>query len=710
VAGTAGQVRAIVVLLARHLRRRAPRAGASPKKSGVPTFLLLGAVWAAYMGSFIFRVCDQAAGLGEGRAQAIGWQVLGVSLILIGFGLGELAPELGRIRSPLRAALLDELPVTTAARLVLAWIRNPLAIALPIVTVFAWSPSARGLTAGASLRVLEALLWFLACMTSGYAFATWVRVLGSATVRRVIAVGSFALVIAGLPLITTAPGLGSVSPGRVVLGLARAFADGERPLLAITALAGWLGAAVGLVALGELRGYDRLDAASAKRRRPTVGRLSLDRVEQIVMRRESGLAVIIVQVLVLLSIVTLAVFSFFSPPKAERMKQLAIGYAGFVAYIGAIVSLNQAGLGSRRDAGVRSLLAPLPLSPFDTLGGKVRALRRLLLPLFLSALPVLAVAARWSLTVEPSATIAVVWRTAVTMVGVWLAADAAVSVAFLSNGLGLPGARSMGAPTNYATLLLMLPLLAAATAQNALIALCSLATLGAIGAEARRAARLCVRWVDDAADDIQRETTVWRALLALAAFFAVQALGAQFLRLGTTPSGTRLAIGYGIAGVVLVVMTVQGRRNLAPLRLLPSLKQLVALPIGIVGGAASAVCALGFAELVRRFAPVGEDLSPVQGHDVVWLAVALVGMAPIAEELFFRGWLQPAIAADLPPSRKRWAFALAALAFGFAHVGGYLLPQVILGALAGALYAWSGALLPGMLAHAVHNGLVLFLS
>jgi membrane protease YdiL (CAAX protease family) len=710
VVSTAGQVRAILLLLGRHLKRRAPKAGAAPKQSGVPTFLVLGAVWSLYMGNLVWNMAERAAQVKEGSANAIGWQLYGVIAMMMGFGLGELAPEIGRVRSPLRATLLDELPVTTAARLALAWLRNPLAIALPIVTGLAWAGPARHQPVAVVRVVALSLLLYLATITTGYALATWVRILGSATVRRTIGIGSFVLTIAGFPLLTSGAALNGVSPTRMMAGLARVFTGGGHLALAAALLGAWLGAAIGLVALGEWRGYDRLDAASAKKHKRTTGKLTLDAVERLVLRREGGLVVIGVQVLLLILVLGGGALALFTQPKPDTMKQLALGYATFVAYVGAIVSLSQSGVAARRDAGVRALLAPLPLSPFDTLAGKVRAIRRILTPLLLTGAAALAVAIRWSHVMPFDVTWMILWRTAAALVGVWLATDASVSVAFLSNGLGLPGTRSLGAPTNYATLLLMLPLLAGASAPNAFVAACSIATLGAIGAEARRAARLCVRWLDDAADDVERETTVWRALLALAVFFAVQALGAQFLKLGDNPTGGGLAITYGIAGAVLVVMTVQGRRNLPPLRLFPSGMKLLSLPMGLVGGALSAVCALGFAELMHAFGPPAGGEIQSSGFDAVWLALALVAMAPIAEELFFRGWLQSAIAADLPPQRRRWAFLFAALAFAFAHVGSYIVPQLIMGVIAGALYAWTGALLPGLLAHAMHNGLVLWLS
>ncbi|HKO90936.1 MAG TPA: CPBP family intramembrane glutamic endopeptidase, partial [Polyangiaceae bacterium] len=86
---------------------------------------------------------------------------------------------------------------------------------------------------------------------------------------------------------------------------------------------------------------------------------------------------------------------------------------------------------------------------------------------------------------------------------------------------------------------------------------------------------------------------------------------------------------------------------------------------------------------------------------------AAVVVAPIAEEYFFRGWLQRAIKQDLPLVWKHWAFVLGALAFALAHLGSYALPQLFVGLAAGALYARGMGLGPAIVAHAVNNGLIL---
>jgi membrane protease YdiL (CAAX protease family) len=89
------------------------------------------------------------------------------------------------------------------------------------------------------------------------------------------------------------------------------------------------------------------------------------------------------------------------------------------------------------------------------------------------------------------------------------------------------------------------------------------------------------------------------------------------------------------------------------------------------------------------------------GAPMAWLFVlGTVVAAPVAEELVFRGCLQPALAAVLGP---RAAIAATAVVFGLVHPLPLALPAALLGAAFGWLAQRSGSLLPAMVAHAVHN-------
>lgn len=89
-----------------------------------------------------------------------------------------------------------------------------------------------------------------------------------------------------------------------------------------------------------------------------------------------------------------------------------------------------------------------------------------------------------------------------------------------------------------------------------------------------------------------------------------------------------------------------------------------------------------------------------------WLTVAFTAVlvAPLVEELGFRGFIQRRLEAQLPPAV---AIALTALAFGLFHLAASLplaLLAVMLGMVAGVLAWRSDSVLPALVAHAAWNG------
>ena len=90
----------------------------------------------------------------------------------------------------------------------------------------------------------------------------------------------------------------------------------------------------------------------------------------------------------------------------------------------------------------------------------------------------------------------------------------------------------------------------------------------------------------------------------------------------------------------------------------------------------------------------------------LWLLMILIAVvAPLAEELFFRGMLYPLL-------RQRWSLwpsiLINGLLFSLIHVLPPLLPGLFL---VGTVLAWvrekSGSVIPGILLHALQNGIVL---
>lgn len=85
-----------------------------------------------------------------------------------------------------------------------------------------------------------------------------------------------------------------------------------------------------------------------------------------------------------------------------------------------------------------------------------------------------------------------------------------------------------------------------------------------------------------------------------------------------------------------------------------------------------------------------------------WLVVGTVVLAaPLAEELLFRGFLQPLLE---PRCGRALGLGASALLFGLGHGLAYALPIGLLGAFFGWLVQRHRSLLPAIVAHAVHNG------
>jgi len=108
-----------------------------------------------------------------------------------------------------------------------------------------------------------------------------------------------------------------------------------------------------------------------------------------------------------------------------------------------------------------------------------------------------------------------------------------------------------------------------------------------------------------------------------------------------------------------------------------------------------------------------QDLPEELGADgpllnVLAVVVLVTVIAPLGEELFFRGFFFGA----LRNWRGPWlAAVLTGLVFGGVHVGssplGYLVPLMLLGAGLCLLYEWTGSLYPAIALHALNNSIAL---
>jgi hypothetical protein len=107
---------------------------------------------------------------------------------------------------------------------------------------------------------------------------------------------------------------------------------------------------------------------------------------------------------------------------------------------------------------------------------------------------------------------------------------------------------------------------------------------------------------------------------------------------------------------------------------------------------------------------VQTDLTPVVNElSTVWpLLFATVVVAPVTEEVFFRGFVFAGLRSRYD---WRWAAAISSLLFAAAHLQlTFFIPAFLLGYLFAFLYQRSDSIWPGMILHAVVNGLAMTLT
>jgi membrane protease YdiL (CAAX protease family) len=109
------------------------------------------------------------------------------------------------------------------------------------------------------------------------------------------------------------------------------------------------------------------------------------------------------------------------------------------------------------------------------------------------------------------------------------------------------------------------------------------------------------------------------------------------------------------------------------------------------------------AELRRLFAAIPDTMP-----NSILLFVTIAVVAPLLEEILFRGLLQNALSKRLPV----WAaIALSALIFGAMHMDFYAMPPLVLmGAIFGVIYHLTGSLRVTIVLHMINNAAALALS
>ncbi|HEX6811028.1 MAG TPA: type II CAAX endopeptidase family protein [Planctomycetota bacterium] len=173
-----------------------------------------------------------------------------------------------------------------------------------------------------------------------------------------------------------------------------------------------------------------------------------------------------------------------------------------------------------------------------------------------------------------------------------------------------------------------------------------------------------------------------------------------------------IAFGYLVAGLCLLAVLAVAWPPAVPWRPAAAVRVLcVYVPFAVVWLAFVALY-LNVMHRLRHPVPVQPQLAEIAANglstpNLPMLVLGIVVVAPLAEEILFRGYLFTALQRVLPP----WATQLATAAlFGLAHSLPYALPIAVLALLFGWLRARYRSLLPCVIAHTVHNGLTVALT
>jgi len=670
------ELRAIALLVLRSWYRMGPRlrGGRKPEPTRGVSAVLTRLVLAALIYNFGFT-SGMSVMKHAHPSWAASWSGLGAGLFVLAT---TFALEIPSPRSPtqaLRSELLELLPLSRASRLLILLAQASLTLPVTVgLTLTLRSHAESGSTPAALLLAVELFLCFGVLGACLGKLAR--RTLSAYRASRLSWLSSVPLSGAVL-LLQIAPTLESLPRPPLPAWFGQALLGQS-----VWPTTGLLGAAL----LPLLAFYFRLEQghelAPPVRPGPVPSllteRADLGRLERVLDRREPG--------------------GWFQLPFATAFSAVFIGLLDASWGIAAIITLQmtctigmqRATRSATRDVLARPLLGMLPLAPSDTLRSKARALCRRLL---IVALPICL-----TLKAGPAE---VWWRVAATLIAVWIYGAAATYVAFLTAGLGSSRPRG-GVFGSLESFLLTIPFASVLFAPGPGSAVLSLATLGALTLEARRAALGTIDWLDDPGRE--HATEVWKALVVFGAFQGTQLLTQQLtLVFGSELSeAVRLLVTYSLAALVLWLMTEREQETRAPGW------RLALAPVGLVAGGLSA----GAAWLYLRAAkPALEDAAHVEASgwlEAGSLVLVIAIVAPLVEERFFRGWLQPALQRALG-TRAHFAPIFTALAFAAAHPAHSFLPVLVLGGLNGVLMRRWRSLSACVLAHAVHNAFALYL-
>lgn len=691
---TVRELRALGLLVVRSWYRMGPRVrgGRRPEPSKGISAVLMRLVFAALIYNFGFTSALTIA-RHSAPAAAATWAGIGAGLFVLATTFALELPSPRMPTQPLKSELLELLPLSRLSKLLLTLAQGllmlPLAVGLALTLHSERAPGV-GLSGAVALGFAIYVVFALA----GSALGKTIKLLASAYGASRLSWLSALPMLAGLLLLQIGHANNWLPRPPFGTALGRALL-GEQTWLAAGALSG----VALLLGFAFFRLEGRHELSEPVRPGTMASGLSkgadMPRLERLLNRREPG-GTFQVPLVVSLSALFVGFASWSFRADDSSLRLVWNMSALFTLQLVSSLGMQRATRGATRDSLARPLLGSLPIAPRDTLTSKAKTLRRTLLtvaaPLSLTLLTL-----RGSRDVLPE----LAWRLLVSGTAVGVYASAAVYVAFLTTGLGAVRPRG-GVFGSLESFLLAIPFASVLFAPGPGSALLSLVTLAALTFEARRAALGTIHWLDD--PEREHSTEVWKALVVFGGFQGAQLLTQQVAALfgdWLAPSLQMLG-AYSLAAVALWAMTAREQES-------PSPKQRFRFaPLGLLVGALSAGLAWLYLRLWQPSLEGATRLEMKSGLEVALALGAIVLAAPIVEERFFRGWLQPALASALG-ARSTWAPVLAALSFAVAHPAHSFLPVLALGLLNGFVMQRTRSLAACIVAHAIHNAFALWL-
>jgi len=210
----------------------------------------------------------------------------------------------------------------------------------------------------------------------------------------------------------------------------------------------------------------------------------------------------------------------------------------------------------------------------------------------------------------------------------------------------------------------------------------------------------------------ERRVEIADGLIAAFLFLFVQVLAFAAARAGGTGPALAIALSFGVAGVVTVLLSSYALWRFGVRGLVEDLGIRVPRPgpvaLGVAAGGALGAMALLYLRVFDEDYFFRQAMENVAGLDATarWLLVGtMVVLAPLLEEFLYRGLLFRGFCRGM---RVPYAVLGSALIFALLHPAASFPPVFALGAVAAWLLHWTGVLWAPIAAHMTYNAVVVY--